>query len=97
MATYVTLARYTQTGIQNIKEGPSRLERARQVASSMGATIKDFYLTMGRYDLMVVVEAPDDATVAKVLLAIGSAGAIATETLRAFPESEYRAIVAALP
>ncbi|HZV50592.1 MAG TPA: GYD domain-containing protein [Candidatus Dormibacteraeota bacterium] len=97
MAAYVTLIRYTQTGIQNIKESPSRLERARRIANSMGATIKDVYLTMGRYDMVALVEAPDDATVAKALLAIGSAGAITTETLRAFPESEYREIVTALP
>ncbi|HLH71316.1 MAG TPA: GYD domain-containing protein [Candidatus Dormibacteraeota bacterium] len=97
MATYVTLARYTHAGIQSVKEGPSRLERARQIGSSMGATIKDFYLTMGRYDMVVVIEAPDDATVARMLLAIGSAGAITTETLRAFPEREYREIIAALP
>ncbi|HZU16470.1 MAG TPA: GYD domain-containing protein [Candidatus Dormibacteraeota bacterium] len=97
MAAYVTLVRYTQTGIQNVKESPSRLERARQVASSMGATIKEVYLTMGRYDMVALVEAPDDATAAKALLAIGSAGAITTETLRAFPEDEYRSIVAALP
>lgn len=97
MAAYVTLVRYTPTGIQNVKESPSRLERARQIVSSMGAAIKDVYLTMGRYDMVVLVEAPDDATAAKALLAIGSMGAVTTETLRAFPESEYREIIAALP
>jgi len=52
---------------------------------------------MGRYDMVVVAEAPDDETVAKLAIAIGSAGAIRTETLRAFTEDEYRKIIAALP
>jgi uncharacterized protein with GYD domain len=52
---------------------------------------------MGRYDIVAISEAPDDETAAKVALAIGSAGNVTTETLRAFTEDEYRAIVAALP
>jgi uncharacterized protein with GYD domain len=52
---------------------------------------------MGRYDMVVVAEAPDDEAMAKIALAISSGGAVRTETLRAFPEDEYREIVAALP
>ena len=97
MPTYLTLLRYTQTGIQNIKESPSRLDAARQLARSLGADIKAVYLTMGRYDLAVVIEAPDDETIAKYALAVGSRGAVSTETLRAFPEDEYRKIISELP
>jgi uncharacterized protein with GYD domain len=61
------------------------------------APIKDFYLTLGRYDVVAVGEVPDDETAAKLALSLSSAGAIRTETLRAFTEDEYRDIIAALP
>lgn len=63
----------------------------------MGTEIKAFYLVMGQYDAVVVSEAPDDETAAKLALAIGSLGNIRTETLRAFAEDEFRKIIAALP
>lgn len=97
MATYITLVRYTQKGVENMKDSPSRLETAKEVFRSMGADIKAFYLVMGRYDAIVIGEAPDDETATKLAMTIGSAGAIRTETLRAFTEDEYRDIIAALP
>jgi len=59
--------------------------------------LKSWYLTMGQYDIVGVIEAPDDETMAKVALALGALGNFRTETMRAFSEEEYRAIVAALP
>jgi uncharacterized protein with GYD domain len=97
MPTYLMLLRYTQSGIQNVKDSPSRLDAARQLARSMGGDIKTMYLTMGRYDIAAVVEAPDATTIAKIALAIGSRGSVSTETLRAFPEDEYRRIISELP
>lgn len=97
MATYITLLRYTQQGIENIKESPARLEAAKQAFQAMGAELKAFYLVTGRYDAVVISEAPDDETVAKLALVIGMQGAVRTETLRAFSEDEYRKIIAALP
>ena len=97
MATYISLLRYTQKGIENVKEGPSRLDSARQAFQAMGAEIKEFYLVTGQYDAVVISEAPDDETVAKLALSIGAAGAVRTETLRAYPEEEYRRIISALP
>ena len=97
MATYISLLRLTQQGIENIKESPARLDKAKQAFRAMGGELKEFYLVMGRYDAVVVAEAPDDETVAKLTLAISAAGALRTETLRAFPEEEYRKIIAALP
>ena len=61
-----------------------------------GVTIRDVYLTTGQYDLVFVVEAPDDATLAKVLLAQASKGGIRTTTLHAFSEVEYREIIGSL-
>lgn len=97
MATYITLIRYTQQGVQNIKESPARLDAAKKAFQAMGAELKQWYLVMGQYDAIVVAEAPNDETVAKLALAIGAQGSIRTETLRAFTEDEYRKIIAALP
>jgi uncharacterized protein with GYD domain len=97
MATYIILINYTQQGIQKIKESPVRLDAAKKLFKSMGAELKQWLLVMGRYDAAVIAEAPNDETVAKLALAVGSLGAVQTETLRAFTEDEYRKIIAALP
>jgi uncharacterized protein with GYD domain len=97
MATYISLIRYTQQGIENMKDSPGRLDMAKQVFKSMGASIKEFYLVTGEYDAVVIAEAPDDETMAKLALTIGATGAIRTESFRAFTEEEYRKIIAALP
>lgn len=62
----------------------------------MGAEVKVFYSVMGRYDTVFIVEAPDDETVAKAALKVGSLGNVRTETLRAFTEDEYRNMIAAI-
>ena len=97
MPTYVTLISYTQRGVENMKESPARLEAAKEVFKSMGAELKAFYLAMGRYDALVISEAPDDETAAKLALTTGAAGAVRTETMRVFNEDEYRKIISELP
>jgi uncharacterized protein with GYD domain len=97
MPTYITLVRYTDQGIRNIKESPSRLDAAKNAFKSMGGELKQWYLAMGRYDAVVISEGPDDETAAKLTLAIGAQGSIRTETLRVFTEDEYRKLIAALP
>jgi uncharacterized protein with GYD domain len=93
MATYIALLKYTAQGIANIKDSPSRLDWGRKAFKKSGVKIKDTYLTMGRYDLLCVIEAPDDESYAKALLTLGSQGNVQTETLKAFSEAEYRKIV----
>ena len=97
MPTYITLLRFTQKGAETIKEGPSRLDAAKGRFRAAGAELKAFYLTMGQYDAVAIIEAPNDETVAKLALATGSMGTVRTETLRAFSEDEYRKMIAALP
>ena len=97
MPTYIALLRYTQKGIETIKEGPARLDAAKKMFAAAGASIKASYLTMGRYDAVAIVEAPDDATIARLALAGGAQGNLRTETMRAFTEDEMRKIVASLP
>lgn len=97
MPTYITLLRYTREGIENMKESPERLEQANEVTRSMGGEPIAFYLTMGHYDAVYVFEAPDDAAAARGIITNAMAGAVRTETLRAFDEDEYREIVEQLP
>jgi len=97
MATFITLLRWTEKGIENIRDAPNRLESAKSVFREMGGEIKSFHLVLGRYDGVVVSEAPSAEVVTKALLAICSKGYAHTETLRAFSEDEYRKIISALP
>ena len=97
MSTYISLINYTQDGIAAIKDSPKRLGVVKRLAKDMGGKVKHFYLTLGDYDLVVVYEMPDAATTAKFMLTVGSTGAVRTKTLTAFPEAEYREIIAALP
>jgi uncharacterized protein with GYD domain len=62
----------------------------------MGAEIKSFYLAMGKYDVIVISEAPDDEIATKLILTIGSAGAVRTGTFRVFSEEEYRKLISEL-
>ena len=97
MATYIMLINYTDQGIRTVKDSPKRLDAAKKMLKTMGGEIKEFYLTMGSYDLAIVAEAPSDDVMAKFALAAGSLGNVRTTTLKAFPEAEYRKIIAALP
>lgn len=97
MAKFISLVNYTGKGAENIKESPSRLDAVKQLCEHMGAKVDAFYLTMGRYDIVIIVDAPDAETAAKIILSISSKGAVSTETLQAFPEEEYRKIISELP
>jgi uncharacterized protein with GYD domain len=97
MATFIVLFRFTGQGIQAIKKSPERVEEAKRLFKQMGAEVKAFYMVLGRYDTVFIVEAPDDEAIAKSTLALASLGNVRTETLRAFSENEYRKIVSELP
>jgi uncharacterized protein with GYD domain len=96
MATYVVLLKFTEEARKTI--GDLRgLDRAKQGVQAMGVQWKGWYLTLGQYDAVVLVEAPDDETVAKLALAQARVGGVVSETLRAFTEDEFRQMAAALP
>jgi len=97
MATYITLAKWTQHGAEKIKDSPSRLDGFKKLVQSVGGNVKGFYMVTGRYDMVLILEAPDDKAMAQIALATASKGSVATETLVAFTEEEYRKIIAALP
>ena len=97
MATYIGLLKYTDQGIKNIKQAPSRLAAAKRAATKMGCKIVSFHLTFGPYDAVTVVDAKDDESMAAFTLASGSLGNVSTLTMRAFNETEYKAIISKLP
>ena len=96
MALYISLVNWTDEGIRSVKDSPARLDGARQLAKKYGCEMTHFFMTIGAYDMVVMVEGPDDESVAKFSLALGATGSIRTTTLKAFSEDSYRAIVAGL-
>lgn len=92
MATFITLVSFTEQGIKNIKDTPSRFETFRQMATGLGVTVKEAYWTVGPYDMVVIVEGADE-NATSVLLKVGSLGNIRTQTLRAFSVEEIKQIL----
>ena len=96
MPTYISMMSYTDRGIQAVRELPRRLDEARKSLEDMGGRFRDFFLTMGAYDLVLIYEAPDDAVSARFQLLLGAQGYVRTSTMKAFPEPAYREIIASL-
>ncbi|WP_159591470.1 GYD domain-containing protein [Chelativorans xinjiangense] len=96
MTTYIMLVNWTEQGVKNVRESPSRLDAAKKALSEMGGAFKAFYLTMGECDMVAIAEAPDDAVAARFALELGMAGNVRTRTLKAFPEEAYREIIKSL-
>ncbi|MGH7255468.1 MAG: GYD domain-containing protein [Nitrospirales bacterium] len=96
MPTYVAQLHWTDQGIRNVKDSPKRLDAVKKTLKDMGGEVKAFYMTQGAYDLLLIVEIPNDEILAKFLLKIGSAGNIRSSTVRAYTEEEYRKIIGGL-
>jgi uncharacterized protein with GYD domain len=96
MPTYIALLNWTEQGMGNIKASAKRLDAGRKAFKKAGCELKDVYLTMGPYDLVCIIEAPDTETAAKAILSLGAAGNVRTLTLPAFTEDEYRKIIGSL-
>lgn len=97
MATYVTLATLTDQGIRTMKDLARRFQNADQTFESFGARIEEIFLLLGAYDYVVISEAPDDESIAKVMLAIGGQGNVRTQTFRAFRRDETLRLVEGIP
>lgn len=93
MATFIVLSKFTEQGIRNAKETIKRAEAFREMAQKSGVTIKDMYWTLGRYDTVVVCEAPDDEAATALLLSVASLGFVRPETLRAFSLDEMKTVL----
>jgi uncharacterized protein with GYD domain len=97
MATYISLLKYTQKGVETIKDSPKRLDAAKEVFKKLGSELKQFYLVMGQYDIVIVAEAPNEEAMTKAILSIGSKGNVQSTTFRAFTEAEFRKVISELP
>lgn len=97
MATYVVLSQFTDQGIRNIKNSPQRASQAAELARSFGCEMKEIYWTLGEYDIVTVIEAPDEQSFMSFGYALCSAGNIRTQTLRAFTKDECASIIGKLP
>ncbi len=96
MATYIVLASFTDQGIRNVKDTTKRADAVRSMANKFGVTAKDIFWTLGSYDVVAIFEAPDDAAMTALGLALGTAGNVRTQTLRAFSKDEMNGVLAKL-
>ena len=94
MASYVCLIRFKDQGIRNIQDTVKRGDAAIAQAKKLGMKIVEEYWTMGAYDGVVIIEAPDDETMSAFILKVGSLGNVKAQTLRAFRRNEMEGILA---
>jgi uncharacterized protein with GYD domain len=93
MPTYVGLLHWTDAGERNIKDSVERIDGTREALQSMGVSLREVYWTHGAFDVIVIVEAPNDETVWAAILSIRGAGYFRGETLRAFDEQEMQQVI----
>ena len=96
MPTYLIQSQWTDQGIRTVKESAKRLDLGKKKLKDMGGEIKAVYLTTGAYDMLAVVEVPNDAILAAYVLWLGSQGNLRTQTVKAFTEDEYRTVISQL-
>jgi len=97
MPTYVTLFKWTEQGIKDVKNAPARIEAANKAVEALGGKVLGVYITMGEYDLVAVTEGPSDEVAAAAALAMATRGNVTTTTCRAFTPGEFAEIVKKLP
>lgn len=96
MASYITLANFTDQGARSIKGSPERFEAFKSLAEAAGITVKSVHWTLGAYDLVLVTEG-DEAALATLNMKMAALGNVRTQTLRGFTPAEMRTLVAGLP
>ena len=93
MATYVTLINLTDQGVLHVKDTANRASHYKELAAKLGCTVKENYWTQGQYDVVSIVDAPDDASMTALAMSVGKLGFIRTQTLRAFSAAELAPIM----
>ena len=96
MATFISLVNFTDQGIRNVKESPGRYEAFKALAEKLGGTVKGVYYTMGKYDMVIIMEGSDEAAMT-AMLKVGSLGNVRTESLRGFSLEEMKKIIGKMP
>jgi uncharacterized protein with GYD domain len=93
MATFIELISWTDQGIRNVKDTIKRADAVQGLAKKHGAEMKQIYWTLGAYDAVATFEAPDDATMTTLAIAISSQGFVRTQTLRAFSKDDMNGML----
>jgi uncharacterized protein with GYD domain len=93
MVTYVVLANFTDQGIRNAKDSPKRAEAFEQLAKTFGVTVREFFWTQGQYDIVTILDAPDESSAMALNLSLGAPGNVRTETLRAFSAADMKSSI----
>lgn len=96
MAKYVLLANWTDQGARNAKDTVTRGRAVQELFASLGVNAREFFWTMGQYDAVLIIDAPDDETVMKAAVAVGAQGNLRTTTLRALSEQEMERVLSEL-
>ncbi|MBM3746842.1 MAG: GYD domain-containing protein [Acidobacteria bacterium] len=97
MPMYITLYKWTEQGIKNVKSAPDRAAAAMKAAEAAGIKVVGLYVTQGEYDLVAISEAADEQAAVALLLAQGAQGYVRTTTMRAFTMAEFAEIVKKIP
>ena len=93
MVTYVVLGNFTDQGIRTAKDSPKRAEAFKKMAETFGITVKELFWTQGGYDVVTILEAPDEFSVMTLSLSLGALGNVRTESLRAFSAADMAKVV----
>src|SRR5258708_36743147 len=93
MVTYVVLANFTEQGIRSAKESPKPAEAFKKMAETFGVVVKELFWTQGRYDVVTILDAPDEFSATALNLNLTALGNVRTESLRAFPPADLPKLV----
>jgi uncharacterized protein with GYD domain len=94
MPAFIILSSFTNEGVRAVKDTTKRAEKFKELAKQNGATVKDIYWTLGRYDVVAIVDAPDVTSMTALGLSLGMAGNVRTETLPAFTADDMAKVLA---
>jgi uncharacterized protein with GYD domain len=89
MATFIMLTNLTPDGVKTLKNNPGRVQEVNKEVEQLGVKVVDQWATLGQYDFITVVDAPDEATMAKVSIELGSRGTMTSQTLAAIPAGDF--------
>lgn len=93
MSRYIALVSFTDQGIRNVKESPKRAERFKKAAAKHKVKVLEIHWTMGRFDLIVSLDAPNDVALSSLMLETAQLGNVRTETFRAYTQEEFANIL----
>jgi uncharacterized protein with GYD domain len=88
MPTYVMLTNLTPDGVNTLKTNPRRVQEVNREVEAMGARVISQWATLGQYDFVSVIEAPDPETMARISVELGSRGTMTSQTLSAIPTDQ---------